>query len=132
MHLHQCIVVHSIQHMTTAYDSGNVPPIEVRHRLRIAREFAGLEQKELADLIGVSRNTVGNAETGGVKPRRITLNAWALACGVPVSWILTGEGPAGPSGEPPKAPDPGPNGGLPHGPDDPRTRPVTGIRIKSP
>lgn len=89
--------------MTTAYESGIVPEIEVRHRLRIAREFANLDQKELADLIGVSRTTVGNAETGFVKPRKITINAWALACGVPASWILTGEdtspggGPTGPA-----------------------------------
>ena len=27
--------------MTTAYNMGNVPPIEVRHRLRIARELCG-------------------------------------------------------------------------------------------
>lgn len=72
------------------YESGNVPQIEVRHRLRIAREFVGLEQKQLAALIGVSRTTVSNAETSATKPRRILLNAWALACGVPVSWIETG------------------------------------------
>lgn len=86
--------------MTTAYESGNVPQIEVRHRLRIAREFAGLEQDELAERIGVSRNTVGNSEKGRVKPRKITLNAWALACGVPVSWITTGvaENPSGDGG----------------------------------
>ena len=87
--------------MTTAYESGNVPQIEVRHRLRIAREYAGLEQSELADLIGVSRNTVGNAEKGRGEPRRIMINAWALACGVPASWILTGD----------PAPDSGPGGG---------------------
>lgn len=79
--------------MTTAFDSGKVPPIEVRHRLRIAREFAGLEQDQLAESIGISRNSVGNAEKGRVKPRPITINAWALACGVPRSWILTGEEP---------------------------------------
>lgn len=76
--------------MTTAYESGNVPEILVHHRLRIAREYAGLEQEELAQRIGVSRNTVGNAEKGRGKQRKITLNAWALACGVPVSWIETG------------------------------------------
>lgn len=76
--------------MTSAYESGHAPPILVKHRLRIAREYAELEQEELATLIGVSRKTVGNAETGRVQPRRITLNAWALACGVPVSWIENG------------------------------------------
>jgi transcriptional regulator with XRE-family HTH domain len=74
--------------MTSAYESGNVPPILVRHRLRIAREYAGLEQDELAERIGVSRNTIINAEKGHREPRRITFNAWALATGVPVSWLM--------------------------------------------
>lgn len=78
-----------------------MPPIEVRHRLRIAREFAGLEQDQLAERIGVSRNTVGNAEKGRGKPRKITLNAWALACGVPVSWIETGVVKQSPDGDDP-------------------------------
>jgi transcriptional regulator with XRE-family HTH domain len=77
--------------MTTAYESGTVPPVLVRHRLRIAREYAGFEQDELAELIGVSRNTISNAEKGKVEPRRITLNAWALACEVPVSWLKHGD-----------------------------------------
>lgn len=76
--------------MTSAYESGSAPPILLRHRLRIAREYADLEQDELANIIGVSRNTIGNSEKGRVQPRRITLNAWALACGVPVSWLITG------------------------------------------
>lgn len=76
--------------MTSAYESGRVPEIEVKHRLRIAREFAELEQDELASLIGVARNTVINAEKGHTTPRKIVINAWALACGVPASWIKTG------------------------------------------
>lgn len=79
--------------MTSAYESGNVPAILVQHRLRIAREFAHLEQVDLAEKIGVSRTTIGNAETGRVKPRKITLNAWALACGVPVTWLIAGDQP---------------------------------------
>jgi transcriptional regulator with XRE-family HTH domain len=95
--------------MTSAYDQGTIPPIELRHRLRIAREAAGLEQSELADAIGVSRNTIGNIEKGKLKtpPRKIIINAWALACGVPVSWLINGaEPPAGPSGGAPTAPIP--------------------------
>lgn len=80
--------------MTTAYDMGNVPPIEVKHRLLIAREYAGLEQAELAERIGVSRNTIGNMEKGRGKPRQIVLNAWALATGVPVKWIENGDAPS--------------------------------------
>ena len=80
--------------MTSAYDQGSCPQIEVFHRLRIARQHAGLEQGELADRIGVSRNTVSNAENNRVATRRLLINAWALACGVPVSWILSGEPPS--------------------------------------
>lgn len=86
--------------MTSAYDQGRAPKIELRHRLMIARTEAGLSQAALADLIGVARNSIGNAETGTTTPRRITVNAWALATGVPVTWLLTGEepAPAGPDG----------------------------------
>jgi transcriptional regulator with XRE-family HTH domain len=69
------------------------PPITVADRLRIARKYAGLDQDQLADKIGIARSTVSNAESGRVKPRRITLRAWALACGVPLSWIEHGFGP---------------------------------------
>lgn len=87
--------------MTSAYESGNVPEILVRHRLRIAREFAGLEQDQLAERMGVSRNTVSNHESGATKNiRGITLKAWALACGVPLMWLqdgsITGPGDGAP------------------------------------
>jgi transcriptional regulator with XRE-family HTH domain len=85
--------------MTTAYDGGVVPRIELRHRLRIAREFAQLEQEQLADLIGVSRTTISNTENGRSQPRRIVLNAWALSCGVPIQWILTGNDETPPPGD---------------------------------
>lgn len=77
--------------MNTAESEG--PPITVGDRLRIARRYAGLDQEQLAELIGVARSTISNAESGRVKPRRITLRAWALACGVPLSWIEHGMGP---------------------------------------
>ena len=48
--------------MTSAYEQGTIPRIEIHHRLRIAREYAGYDQEQLAKVIGISRNTVGNAE----------------------------------------------------------------------
>ncbi|OZD75191.1 XRE family transcriptional regulator [Rhodococcus sp. 05-339-2] len=94
--------------MTTVYDQGRAPEIQPRHRLRIAREEAGLEQAELAERIGISRQSVSNAESGKTSPRKLIFNAWALATGVPVSWLQTG------TVESPR-PD-GPDGGseLPH------------------
>lgn len=89
--------------MTSAYNQGQVPTIEVRHRLRIAREYAGLDQDQLAERAELTRSTVSNAENGKGEPRRSTINAWAMACGVPVSWIRTGEHPGD---------HPGPSHGL--------------------
>lgn len=80
--------------MTSAYDHGRVPPIEMRHRLRIAREYADMDQRELALRMGVTRSTISNCEAGKVNPQRTTINLWALACGVPATWITTGMPPA--------------------------------------
>ncbi|NHP16001.1 helix-turn-helix transcriptional regulator [Rhodococcus sp. IC4_135] len=88
--------------MTTVYDQGRVPQIKPRHRLRIAREEAGLDQTELADSIGISRTSVSNAESGRSMPRKVVFNAWALVTGVPVKWLLEGTTenphPEGPDG----------------------------------
>ncbi|WP_396902793.1 helix-turn-helix transcriptional regulator, partial [Mycolicibacterium sp.] len=78
--------------MTTAYEAGNIPPSRLHYRLRIAREEAAFEQQELADQIGVSRRTISDAERGKKRPRKILLNAWALATGVPISWLEHGIG----------------------------------------
>lgn len=59
-------------------------------RLRKAREDAGLSQAQLAVAIGISRNTVSNAELGDRTPLQITLRAWAEATGVPLQWLVTG------------------------------------------
>lgn len=76
--------------MAVIHETSKVPPILVHHRLRIAREYAGHEQEELARLMGVSRNTVSNAENGKRAPRQITLKMWALVCGVSPDWIANG------------------------------------------
>lgn len=89
----RCATVHRLASMTSAYETGHAPEIEVRHRLRIAREYAGLEQEDLAERSGISRSTISSAELGKKQPHRMTVNAWALACGVPASWIWTGKNP---------------------------------------
>lgn len=74
---------------------GAEPPIELRHRLQIAREWAGYEQLQLAEEMGVSRNTISNYEHGRTTPRKLVLNAWAMACGVSMDWILGRSQPTG-------------------------------------
>lgn len=84
-------------HMTraTANSAGQVPQWSVQDRLRKAREHAGMTQLELAETIGVSRNSVSNYESGVTRPRQIVLNQWSLATGVPLSWLTSGEGDDG-------------------------------------
>jgi transcriptional regulator with XRE-family HTH domain len=67
-----------------------VPTWTLGDRLRKAREFAGMEQDELARRIGISRGTVSNYELGrGVRPPKVVvLRAWAQECGVPYSWLV--------------------------------------------
>ncbi|WP_084252687.1 helix-turn-helix transcriptional regulator [Devriesea agamarum] len=74
--------------------SGESPEFTKADRLRKARECAGLEQAELAERLGVARNTVSTAERGVNSPRRIIVRAWALATGVPLYWIETGRVPS--------------------------------------
>ena len=69
---------------------GQIPAWTVADRLRKAREAAGYDMGGLADVTGLSRNTIGNYEGGKVKPRRSGMIVWAMATGVPLSWIETG------------------------------------------
>lgn len=75
--------------------TATIPRFTVHDRLRKAREVAGLDQAQLAERIGMSRNSVSNYEaghtrTGNLKP--IYLKGWALACGVDLDWLRFGDG----------------------------------------
>jgi transcriptional regulator with XRE-family HTH domain len=82
--------------MTTAYDIGHIPERTIGRRLRDAREDTGMSQSEFAEATGMSRRTITRMEqatdiTGLRKP---ALMAWAMATGVPLSWLQTGLVPA--------------------------------------
>lgn len=71
--------------------AGLVPEFDTSDRLRKAREVAGYEQAEFAELIGVSRGTVSNYERGGTKRYKpIVVRAWALSTGVSLEWLMDG------------------------------------------
>lgn len=67
-----------------------IPEFSRGDRFRKAREVAGYSSQQFANLIGVSRNTIGNVEADRVEVRAIVVNAWALATGVPKEWLMTG------------------------------------------
>lgn len=75
-----------------------MPEWTVTDRLRKSREHAGLDQQQLADKIGMARTTVSNYENGITPPKRPILLSWAMATGVPLKWLQTGQ--RGPDGGP--------------------------------
>lgn len=44
------------------------PALELKNRLKESRTAAGLSQNQLAELVGVSRNTISSIETGQFCP----------------------------------------------------------------
>ena len=69
--------------------------------MRIALRHAGVGVQEMADYLGVGRNTVSTWINDRITPSRQTVMLWAMRCGVPVIWLETGQAPA----------EPGPDGG---------------------
>ncbi|MEO5377282.1 MAG: XRE family transcriptional regulator [Magnetococcus sp. DMHC-6] len=60
-------------------------------RIQNARKLAGLTQKELADMVGISQTAVHKLECGRSKSSRKTVTI-ALTCGVDPVWLETGRG----------------------------------------
>ena len=69
-------------------------------RIKIAREWRGMEQHDLAEATGISRSTVSNYESGATtRLKPLYLQQMALALGVPLVWLQTGAIPGGGDGE---------------------------------
>lgn len=59
--------------------------------MKAARINAGLTQLELAKIIGVTRNTVANWETGKTEPSVVQLRKLSELSGVPLDFIRVPE-----------------------------------------
>lgn len=57
-------------------------------RLRKAREVAGISSAEMAEHLGVHRNTIGNFEHDHQEPKLAYIRAWASVTGAPLTWLL--------------------------------------------
>jgi transcriptional regulator with XRE-family HTH domain len=68
-----------------------VPEWDVADRMRKAMRSAGIGVQEIADYLGVARNTVSTWINGRIAPSRQTLRLWALRCGVSYDWLKDGE-----------------------------------------
>lgn len=82
----------------SAQTAGLIPVWTRGDRLGRALRAAGVQKQEMADYLGVSRNTVGNYIADRGDPSRATMIAWAMKCGVNLAWLEHGEAPhpAGP------------------------------------
>ena len=70
---------------------------DVCDRLGKSLRVSGKSNAQLADDLGIHRNTVGNYLSGRTPIDRRTLIAWAVVTGVPFKWLETGVAP-GPEG----------------------------------
>ncbi len=62
-------------------------------RLRRALRVADVSSNDMADYLGVSRNSVSAWINGRTEPSTQTTRLWALRTGVPYMWLETGEAP---------------------------------------
>ncbi len=79
--------------MTETLSTGIVPTFELHDRLRKARETKGWEQRELADQLGIHRQTLAKYERGEGQPRRAVLMGWAFLTGVDLFWLRGEDNP---------------------------------------
>lgn len=64
--------------------------MELKDRILVARESAGLTQQELADATGKTRGAVAQWESGKTRPRHSVLADIALATNREISWLESG------------------------------------------
>lgn len=60
-------------------------------RLAKALKWADVSVQDMADYLGVTRQTVGNYLSGRTEMTRGSRRLWALRCGLPLEWIETGQ-----------------------------------------
>ena len=80
--------------MTTQPTEGRYYDFGIKDRIRAAREGAGMDQGQLADATGLSRQTISNYERGQTtrfSKGSVRLIAWAT--GFDFDWLLSGEVP---------------------------------------
>lgn len=93
--------------MTTSFEgqgAGSIPVFDTPDRLRKSLSHSGTSVSEMADYLGVTRETISRWINGRVDVSTQTLRLWALRTGVPFEWLKNGV-----EQQPPR-PN-GPNGG---------------------
>ena len=86
--------------MTEAHDIGVDLRFDLADRMRKSLRIADVGVAEIAEYLGVSRNTVSTWINGRITPSIQTQRLWAIRTGVPFTWLQTGQDPSvgGPDG----------------------------------
>jgi transcriptional regulator with XRE-family HTH domain len=71
----------------TEPDGGVIPPLTLGMRLSIAREFRGLDQGKIAELLGIARTSISRYESGKYRPTLAVILSWSMVTGVSVAWL---------------------------------------------
>ena len=77
-----------------------IPSWDQADRLRKALREAGLGVQDMADYLGVSRNTIGRYLSGAAPAKIQTLRLWAMRCGVSYEWLRSGVSEVNPDSDP--------------------------------
>jgi transcriptional regulator with XRE-family HTH domain len=72
-------------------DTVTIPRFELPHRLARSLEWSGVTKIQMADALGVSRQTIDNYIKGRTIPTRGYLRAWADECRIPFDWLAFGD-----------------------------------------
>lgn len=65
----------------------DAPQLTLGWRLRMAMEKAGIENNEMAQLLGVHRGTITRYTHDESVPKRGFIAQWAAICHVPAAWL---------------------------------------------
>jgi len=68
----------------------HTPEFDEADRLRKALREAEVSVNDMADYLGVSRNTVSRWINGAVPAKAHVMRLWALRTGVPYEWLAAG------------------------------------------
>jgi len=79
--------------MTELQGAGLIPEFDLADRMRKALREAGVSAQEMADYLGVRRETVSTWINGRNRPDTRTLRLWAMACNVDFGWLAGEQGP---------------------------------------
>lgn len=70
-------------------EAQTVPEWDLADRMRKALQVSGIEVQEMADYLGVTRNTIYTWINRHNRPSPATVRLWAMRCGVPYEWLVS-------------------------------------------